>query len=194
MEIILNELIKFDRAWKKFCEFYEKYGSHKEKGYVQKEHASYMGKYFWSEQDVVLHLSRFLEEEFGVGWIHNELSVSKHTFKNFEKEKESKGEIDIVISNPEKYGGNWRESHEVFIEVKQITKGMIFNDAKKKIEGAKEDFEKLSRQCRNDRCHHAFVCIVDDDPENSQIDKNIINKWKSNSKCDVNLRLWQPSS
>ena len=118
---------KFDRAWKKFCDFYSEHGSHKYNGYVQKDRASYLGKYFWSEQDVVLHLSRFLMEEFGVGWVHNELSVAQHTFKEFKKDEESRERIDIVVSNPADYEANWRVRHDIFVEVKQVTKGMLFN-------------------------------------------------------------------
>jgi len=85
---------------------------------------------------------------------------------------------------------NIREYSTVDIWIK---KGMIFYDPKKKRDSAKEDFEKLCRQVRNNRCRHAFVCIIDNDPDKSQIDMNLINKWESDCKYPVKFRLWQPS-
>src|SRR3990170_6103387 len=102
---------RFNTAWNDFAKLYRK--ARKQdyySGYNSKTKSSNLGPYFWSEQDIILHLSQSLEREFGAFWIHNELSVSNHTFMNFNSKSEKKEWIDIVISNPDSYEQNWRKA------------------------------------------------------------------------------------
>jgi hypothetical protein len=75
-----------------------------------------------------------------------------------------------LVSNPFIYEKNWGINYDVFIEFKQVTKGMIVNDAKKG-GWSTESFKKLLYPIQRERCNYVYVCIVDDDPEDSGINQ-----------------------
>jgi len=176
---LLSHMQRFRKAWNEFSEFYKQARrEYNYEGYSISTKLSDLGPHFWSEQDIKFHLSRFLNKEFGDFWVHNELSVSSHTFKNFDSETEKRERIDIVVSDPDSYQLNWREKHNIFIEVKWISKGKIFDDYAKLKKGSQEDCEKLQNQYFKERCREAVVCIIDDAPSETNITQQLCKEWE----------------
>jgi hypothetical protein len=170
-------LEQFTNAWNEFKKLYnetsEKYGHH---GYDKNKKSSDPGPHFWSEQDIVLHLSFLLQKEFGRYWVHNELSLANHTFRDFDSK--TKEYVDIVISDPDRYADNWRKTHDAFVEVKWITRGKIYNDYRRWRQNSEKDCAKLKTQLSKNRCKNAYLCIVDDAPSESGITKELGETWE----------------
>jgi hypothetical protein len=77
--------------------------------------------------------------------------------------------VDIEIIDPDSYrnGSELRErSHDIFVEVKFISKSMWAWDIKKYInKKIPKDCEKLRAQIKRERCKLGYVCIINDELE-----------------------------
>jgi len=177
---------EFISVWKKFCEFYEKYGAYK---YGIK---NLWGPYFREERDVVFHLARFCLEEFGLGYVHLDSPISHYYFDNY-PEKDRTKYVDIDITDPKSFTTK-NARHGIFVEVKWIYKD-IFRLQKhfldRRLKGIEDDLNKLYDQLKNNRCEHGFLCIIDEEPKSSGIDVNKV-EWERRYS-PVQILLLQPT-
>ncbi len=140
--------------------------------YSQATFTSWIGPYMWNEDgDLKRIITRFCEEEFGLLTVHNEAKVAEFYFKTFkdqvesgERQKRKTYSIDIDITDARecKTMEELRNlKHGLFIEVKGIANTMWEIDVRKKIEGFKEDCEKLKEMIKNQFCKYAIAILVD---------------------------------
>jgi len=161
---------RFEKAWKEFCGLYHKFGG---RGKNEK-----WGGHFRVESDIVFHLAKLADREFGTGFVHINSTVSPFYFDNFKKRKQH---VDIDITDPEKFSGPINTKHGIFVEVKWIAKDFrLFkygNRDKDKIEAIQKDMDKLSDNKKNGRCEIAYMCIIDDE---NVIKDEQITEWRKN--------------
>ncbi|HDH28486.1 MAG TPA: hypothetical protein ENH13_05080 [Euryarchaeota archaeon] len=196
----MNEKERFTKyVWPKVKDFFNKYGPANYDGYQKGK--GWLGPYIWSENgDTVKVITRFCEEEFGWDIVHNESKICKYMYANFplkgETAKERKS-IDIDITNAKKCKNakDFRNlKHTLFIEVKHIKKGAIYNDPNKKKEGFINDCAKLQKQLDLKRCGYAIAILIDDGDENGEPFIKKCDKLKNEiKKCcpDVEPLIWQ---
>jgi len=151
---------KFEEAWDKFCEFYDKNGAHRYKKEFR------WGPFFRVESDIVFRLAKSCEEIFGPGYVHLNSPIGKDYFDNFKKEEGKTKWIDIDISRPEAFMSK-KNRHDIFIEVKWIRED-VRERARTRMRIC-NDLKKLNDQLARHRCQYAFMCIIEDNPHYSKI-------------------------
>ena len=171
---------RFLKAWKRFCDYYQK--SRKDYEYYNSEEmyaeSGFHGPHFREERDIVFHLGRFCYDEFGDRWIHLESPIYK---MYFEKLSSKKRFVDIEISDPHSFMiENARRG--VFVEVKWIWQGIHkarSSWVRDKIVSIEKDLAKLQHLLKEGCCEHAFMCIVDEEPNHTNIEKhNRVVEWE----------------
>ncbi|MEM2728641.1 MAG: hypothetical protein QXF59_06180 [Candidatus Bathyarchaeia archaeon] len=158
---------KFIAAWNAFCEYYQ--GKRRlEETLKQKLQSNLVGPYFREEADLVFHFARFLLDVFGDGMVHLNSPITKFYFSNYTGKK---AYVDIDISDPKIFMTK-NVSRQIFAEFKWIWRGIkkarstYFTDIMANIE---KDLEKLKCLKNLGICQKAFMCIVDEEPQLSQI-------------------------
>lgn len=96
-------------------------------------------------------------------------------------EKDSKRRrIDIEVSSPESFMSK-NEKRQVFAEVKWVWRG-IYNARstylKNLLDRIEDYLEKLQYLSEKECCYHAFMCIVDEEPKLTLIDRKRIQDWE----------------
>lgn len=160
---------RFKKCWKEFRKLYKEKGFIIQIGKLSPEWARICDK-FWTEADIVHVLTNICAEEFNKdGSVHNEAPVDHMFFENCEKSERYYVDIDIIDPDSYKNGEELRQKpHDIFAEIKFISKGMWRRDIKKRIdkEGLiPKDCQKLKRQIEKGRCKLGYVCIIDDEPD-----------------------------
>lgn len=154
------------KVWPRVEEFFDQYGPANYTGYLAGDEQGWLGPYIWSENgDTVRVITRFCEDEFGFLNVHNESKIDKFQYENFDSGVEKTKSIDIDVTDASEcndYREFRRLKHALFIEVKQISKGCIFNDHKDKIQGFVDDCTKLQHQIDSGRCKYAITVLIDD--------------------------------
>lgn len=153
--------------WPQVSQFLHECGGWRYDGYLGGTKQGWLGPYIWNEDgDLKRIITRYCENEFGCNAVHNESKIDKFRYANFqhsENDERESVDIDITDATGCKNAESFRQlKHSLFIEVKHISKGKIFNDARKKIEGFLEDCRKLSHQVKYERVKHAIAVLVDD--------------------------------
>jgi hypothetical protein len=192
----MNEKERFlVKVWPRITEFLDRFGSANYTGYIGSEKQGWFGPYIWSENgDTLRVITRFCEDEFGFLNVHNESKIDKFRFEDFD-ENEGRKSIDIDItdaSDCRSYEEFRNLTHKLFIEIKQITKGMIFNDPKKKMMSFQYDCIKLCEQLKKERCKYAIAILIDDGDLKGKpyVQKEFIEKIRS-SFPSVEILVWQ---
>ena len=182
----MNELDRFKKkVWPKIERFYSKQGPANYPGYLKGK--GWHGPYVWSENgDTVRIITRFCEEEFGIHSVHNESKVDGFRFKNFNPKKDKRKSIDIDITDASicKNSDKFRElEHGLFIEVKHVSKGCIWVDHARKIEGFINDCEKLKEE-KGKRVKYCIAILIDDGDGSGDpyLEKYIESKGYKNTK------------
>lgn len=187
---------KFDEAWNKFCSIYKEHGNYdQDKVEMEKnkfdEHWSriWKNKMFFSEYDIVLHLSKILIEKFGIDCVHNNVPVDKMFFHGHDEKERYR--IDIAIIDPNRYanGAELRKATwNIFAEVKYISVGLLGGAwGVKHIldQGIPDDVEKLQKY--KSRCDLSYMCIIDD--YNTQYVSDL--KKNEHENEPVKIKTWQ---
>jgi len=174
--------IRVRNAWESFCNYYDK---SREDFFDTPD--SFHGPHFREESDIVFDLARSFYNEFGDKWVHLESPVYGMYFEQLEEDKTSRGhakrrKIDIEISSPESFM-NKNAGREVFVEVKWVWRGInkpiggtYLNNMVKRIE---KDLEKLQYLIKKNCCKHAYLCIVDEEPDLTNIAKQKRQEWET---------------
>lgn len=167
---------RFEKCWKNFCKEYKQKGpANTDKETIKKSYSRFRpswarifeNKHFWTERDIVRTLSNFCEKEFKEGAVHNETPIDHMFFENCEKSERFYIDIDIIDPNNYENGIELREKHphDIFAEVKWISKGMWPRDITKYIEEKIPwDGGKLRKTILKNRVKLAYICIVNDEP------------------------------
>lgn len=153
------------KVWPRVAEFFDQFGPANYTGYLGGKEQGWLGPYIWSENgDTVRVITRFCEDEFGFLNVHNESKIDQFQYQNFKPGERTKS-IDIDITDASNCGDHEdfrRLTHALFIEVKQISKGCIYKDYERKIDGFKGDCAKLQDQIGKSRCKYAIAILIDD--------------------------------
>jgi hypothetical protein len=170
---------KFEEAWKSFCEYYK----NSRKAFEDFDKRSeFHGPHFREESDIVFHLARFCYDSFGDGYVHLESPIYKMYFSILEQEPEpKKRRVDIEISSPESFMTK-DSKRQVFAEMKWVWRGINKyrggSYLKNMITGIENDLEKLQYLHEKGCCESAFMCIIDEEPELTQINQQRKLKWE----------------
>jgi len=173
--------------------------------YSQAVYKTWIGPYMWNEDgDLKRIITRFCEEEFGLLTVHNETRVAEYYSKIFkdqvdsgkrEKRKTFSIDIDITDARDCKNMEELRTlEHGLFIELKGISNTMWPIDVNKKIEGFREDCEKLKHMLDNKFCKYAIAILVDNGDQkgdNHVKDKISFIKGLENIYSPVVPLIWQ---
>lgn len=173
--------------------------------YSQATFMTWIGPYMWNEDgDLKRIITRFSEDEFGLLTVHNETKIAKFYSNIFKdqvesgkREKHRTYSVDINITDARdcKNMDDLRDlQHELFIEVKGIANTMWSIDVKRKIEGFREDCEKLKQMIDNMFCKYAIAILVDngDHQGNNHVkDKSSFIKELENEFFPVVPLIWQ---
>jgi hypothetical protein len=192
----MNEKDRFIiKVWPRISDFFDRFGSANYDGFLGSVKLGWHGPYIWSENgDTLRIITKFCEDEFGFLNVHNESKIDRLMFANFNENKGWKSiDIDITDASGCKSYEEFRNlTHTLFIEIKQITKGMIFNDPKKKMDSFQYDCVKLREQLRKNRCKYAIAILIDDGDlkGNPYVPKSFIENIK-NSFPSVEILVWQ---
>ncbi|MEM3828806.1 MAG: hypothetical protein QXP36_06295 [Conexivisphaerales archaeon] len=181
---------KFITAWNAFCEYYQQ-KRRLEDILRQRLKSDLVGPYFRMEADLVFHFARSLLYVFGDGMVHLNSPITSFSFSNYTEEKAGKkagrkAYIDIDISDPEIFMTK-NVPRQIFAEFKWIWKGIkkvrgtYFTDMMANIV---KDLEKLKLLKDLKICQKAFMCIVDEEPQHSQI-QNKKQDWEKNYPVKV---------
>jgi len=171
---------RFKKAWESFCDYYQK--SRKDYEYYNSPEmyaqSGFHGPHFREERDVVFHLARFCYNEFGDKWVHLDSPIYKMYFDKLDSRKRY---VDIDISSPDSFMIK-NVKRQIFVEVKWIWQGIYKARSswlKSILEEVETDLAKLQHLSNIGCCGHAFMCIIDEEPERTQIEKqNKILLWQ----------------
>jgi len=195
----MNEKEQFlKKVWPKVVEFFGQFGPANYTGYLGGKKQGWLGPYVWSEDgDVVRIITKFCEDEFGFLNVHNESPIDKFRYENFERCHEKREFIDVDVTDASdcKSEEDFRKlTHTLFIEVKHISKGSIYKDPEKKINGFCYDCAKLQHKIKEGRCKYAIAILIDDgDLKGESYVKNVnyfIEELKEKYP-DVTPLIWQ---
>ena len=195
----MNEKQRFlKKVWPRVVDFFDRFGSANYTGYIGGEKQGWHGPHIWSENgDTLRVITKFCEGEFGFLNVHNESKIDKFQFLNF-KPDEGRKSIDIDITDASDCDNceEFRKlTHTLFIEVKHAFKASTFIfDVKRKIDGFKEDCQKLQYQIQKDRCKYAVAILIDDGDDKGQPytgDANSLIIEIKEKYPDVKPLIWQ---
>jgi len=178
------------KVWERFCDYYQK--SRKDYEYYNSpkmyEQSGFLGPHFRMERDIVFHLARFCYNEFGDKWVHLESPIYKfyldildfHELAIELGQKKMRVNIDIEISDSRSFMIK-NAKRGIFIEVKFIWQGcdkVPYGKVKDKISAIEKDLKKLRYLLKKRACEHAFMCIIDEEPSRSEIEKRNKRTWE----------------
>ncbi len=164
--------IQFRKAWDLFCNYYqdsrkdyERYNSPS-----MKMKSDFHGPHFREERDVVFHLARFCYKEFGDQWVHLDSPVYNMYFEKLDTKKRF---VDIDISNPVSFMTK-NAKRQISIEVKWIWQGIHkarSSYIKNILEAIEKDLARLHYLWAMGCFENAFICIIDEEPKYTLIEK-----------------------
>lgn len=164
---------RLDEAWADFLAEHQDFGGHRYHGW---DHAddpeNYYGPRFWSEADCAFRLGRHLETQFP-GQVHFEMPVASWTFADYDKAKDKRERVDLVVSDLAAFeeSGTSQERfrnqlHSIFIEAKFFPSGCSKTwryDHVRKVDSVVADAGRLQRHLDRGHCIVAAIFVVDDD-------------------------------
>lgn len=161
-------------AHARLLEQYSGWGGHNFYGWiVQEDVRNFLGPAILSEADCVYRYALELEREFP-GQVHFELSLDQATRADYDREKDRRQRVDLVVSDLKEFvedGSSMdrfrKMRHTAFIEAKWLKKGWWNEnwegDAFKRADGIAADAERLQRNLELGRCAAAAALVFDDE-------------------------------
>ncbi len=160
-----------DAGFEALLQRYETLGGNLFYGYSKTgDPLNYKGPLIWSEGDCAFRFAHELEERFPE-LVHLEMPIGKTYFADFDRERDKRQFIDIVISDLSDFAVGEdvfaERAHNAFVEVKYIPKRLappFLRDSHRNVNAILGDGERLKIHLdRKTRCSVAAVLVVDDD-------------------------------